>query len=121
MGWRCREDSRLRHATAEARPARCRADSEAAGGRAVSADLDAFESGKGSTAAIDSSRQAGAHARAGEERTAAPGDEPGHHEEAEIVERRGREGALRVAAEAVGQPAARRPVEVKKRVGRTDC
>ena len=49
-------------------------------------------------------------ARAGEERVATPGDESGSDEEGEAVEQGGREGAARVAAEAMGQPAARRPV-----------
>src|SRR6266446_4737052 len=65
---------------------------------------------EGSAAAVDSPLQAGAHSRAGEERVADPGDEPGSDKEAKTVEQSGREGAPRVAAKAVGQPAARRPV-----------
>ncbi len=40
---------------------------------------------------------------------------------AEVVEQGGREGAARVAAAAVGQPAARRPVEGKRNAERADC
>src|ERR1700682_107672 len=106
---------------AEARSQRCSADSEAAARRAISPDLDSVWSREGSAATLDSSLQAGAHSRAGEDRTAAPGDEPGGDEEAQAVEQGGRESAARASAEAVGQPAARRPVQGKRDVAWADC
>src|SRR5579863_8672821 len=90
-------------------------------GKAVSTDLDAVGRGEGSAAVVDSSLQAGTDTRAGEERVAAPGDEPGSDEEEETVEQGGRASAARVAAEALGQPAARRPVPGTREVGRSHC
>src|SRR5229473_2931701 len=75
------EDSCLRRAPAEARPAGRGADSAVAVGGAVSAHLDTVRTGEGA---------------------AAPGDEPGHHEKAKAVEQSGREGAARAAVETVG-------------------
>src|SRR5258708_1757928 len=82
--------------------------------------LGAFEGTEGSTAAADPSLQAGADPRAGEERAAAPGDEPRRDEEAKAVEQSRRESASRVTACAMGQPAARRPVQGKRDVERAD-
>src|SRR6266849_10443942 len=116
MDWGCLENSRLRPAIAKARPSRCRADPEAPAGRAVSADLDSVWSREGSAAALDSPLQAGAHSRAGEDRVATPGDEPGRDEEAQAMEPSGRKGATRAATKTVGQPTARRPVQGKRDV-----
>src|SRR5580765_3736115 len=82
----------------------------------ASGNLGAFAGTEGSTAVADPSPQTGTHSRAGEERVAAPGDESRRFEEAEVVEPSGREGAPRVTACAVGQPAARRPVQGKRDV-----
>src|SRR5258705_7775171 len=101
---------------AEARSPGCRAYFEIAAGRTVSADLDSVQGREGSAAAVDPSLQAGADSRAGEDRTAASGDEPGHHQEAKAVEQSGRESAARASLEALGQPAARRPVQDKRDV-----
>src|SRR6266404_2522227 len=51
---------------------------------------------------------------------AAPGDEPRRDEEAKAVEQSRRESASRVTACAMGQPAARRPVQGKRDVERAD-
>src|SRR5260370_39039339 len=82
----------------------------------VTADLDSVRGREGSAAVFDSSLQAGADSRAGEDRVAASGDEPGHHQEAKTMEQSGRESAARASLEALGQPAARRPVQDKRDV-----
>jgi len=115
-GWGCGEDSRQRFTAAEARQAGCTAACAIAGGRSFSGDLGAFERTEGSTAVADPSPQIGTRSRAGEERAAASGDESRRFEEAEVVEPSGREGAPRVTACALGQPAARRPVQGKRDV-----
>ena len=108
---RCSEDSCERRAAAEARQAGRAFAGAVAGGRSVSADMGSVEGREGSAAAADSPLQAGAHPCAGEERPATSGAEPGTAEEKTVVERSGTEGLVRVAAGAMGQPAARRPVE----------
>src|SRR5713226_9247208 len=116
MDWRCLENSRLRSTIAKARSSRCRADPEATAGRTVSADLDSVRAREGSATALDSSLQAGADSRAGEDRATAPGHESGRDEEAEAVEQSWCVCDAPATTETVGQPAARRPVQGKRDV-----
>jgi len=64
---------------------------------ALSADLGTVAGTERSAAAIDSSLQTGTNSRAGEERVAAPGNEPRDAAEKRIVERDGTENAARVS------------------------
>ena len=102
VGGRCGADPGQLRAAAEDGQAGRGAHSEAAGGRAVSAHLDAVERGARPAAVAVAPLQAGDHPDAGEERTATPLSQPGSAEEAQAVEPGGTAGAARVAAEALG-------------------
>src|SRR5882724_10693828 len=85
-GGRCGEDPRQRFAAVEARQAGCTVAVAVAGGGTFSADLGAHTGTERFAAVVDSSLQAGADSRAGEERAAASGDEPRLAAETEAVE-----------------------------------
>src|SRR6266550_1337729 len=85
VGGRCGPDSCQLCAAAEDRQAGCGAHSEAAGGRTVSAHLDAVFGGAGSAATAAASSQTGDHTGAGEERVATPVPQSGSAEEAQAL------------------------------------
>src|SRR5439155_9504425 len=120
VGGRCGPDSCQLCAAAEDGQAGRGAHPEAAGGRTVSAHLDAVFGGARSAATAAASSQTGDHSGTGEERIATSVSESGSAAQTQAVESSRTAGAARVAVEAVGRTSQRGLTAINGHAGPAD-